>query len=157
MSVSPEELCRVGVWEFVPENDVHDETQCQPVQCIPVSSLDGRVAAVFVHLADGSEVPALLGSVDLKDPRLCRLFLCASFLVKPGQWFHLARHFDFNYAEAGPTALARVLCRPLDRVFPIDYDLSHLAIGDARCVVGSIPSEPIEKVSHAEAVALAVP
>jgi hypothetical protein len=154
-SLEPTELCRVGVWEFISDDTARDETLCEPVTSIPASSLAGRVVALIVQLADGSAVPALLGNVDLRNPRLCRLFLTAALWLSSGRWFKLARHFDYNYEQNGPGALAIALNRSIDRVFPIAYDLSRFAIGNTRCILGTISAEPLERITRAEAIKLA--
>ena len=154
LEIPPDELLRVGVWEYVPETDTTDETYVAPVDSLPVSTLTNRVAAIETRRADGAGLITVLSGVELKNPRLTRLALSPSFLLPGEGWFHLARHFDSNYAEAGPVALAKALGAPIEAVFPISYDLRRLAIGEPSVLCGSIPSEPKERVTLKELLRL---
>ena len=148
------ELLRAGVWEFLPEDEERDETHVVPVAALPVSGLNGRVAVVNASLANGTELPVALGSVLLSEPRLTQQFLSASFYLPNSGWFHLARYFDPDWERRGPTALAAALGRSVREIFPIRYDLTAIAIGDRRVVVGEIPAEPAERIDHEERMRL---
>jgi hypothetical protein len=150
------ELLRAGVWEFDTDQTTHDETRVLPVTPLPAKSLEGRFAVANVVLAAGAVLPAKLGNVDVNNARRTRLLLALSVLLPSGEWFHLARHFDHNYVEYGPGALAAALRLPLDQVFPIGYDLSNLLFGDAASVVGSVPAVPVERITRGDAIRLAV-
>jgi hypothetical protein len=142
------------VWEFV-NDDQPDETYVRPVREVPVESLASRIAATEVVLHNGRRVWAVLGNVDLTAPRLNRHFLTLSLYID-NAWFHLARYHDFDVEERGPAALASRLGMPLSEVFPIQYDLSQVAVGDADVVRGTVPTEPAERLSRAELISLAV-
>jgi len=156
-SVSATELVAGSVWAFVPESDDHDETWVVPVQDIPVRSLEGRVAALRVRLANGTAAIAILGNVNLSNARTTRHFMAASVALSDSTWFHLARYHDVNFGRDGPQALAKVLHLPLSAVFPISYDLGAIAEGEAGSLRGHIDAEPHERLSKADLVALAVP
>jgi hypothetical protein len=98
----------------------------------------------------------MLGNVDVNDARRTRLLLALSLFLPSGDWFHLARHFDHNYVEFGPSALAAALGLPLDQVFPIHYDLSNVLIGEAASIVAIVPAVPSEWITRGEAIRLAV-
>ncbi len=149
------ELLRAGVWEYVPETDDHDETWVVPTK-IPVSSLDGRVAALNVCLACGTTIPALLSNIDLRSNTLNEHLRSVSLMKADSDRFHLARYHDFDYGRRGPQALAEYLKLSLADVFPLTYDLSGLAIGDAACLMGRIPVEPAERFTRAEIIAKVV-
>jgi hypothetical protein len=155
-SIRISDLLRGGIWEFDTYHEsTHDGTRVFRIANLPASTLDNRVAAINVKLADGTLVPATIGNLDVKNPRGTRIFLSLSLYLL-NEWFHLARHFDVEYDRYGPTALARALGKPLDLVFPISYDLSHVLIGDAACVVGQVPAIPQERITRSEAIRLAV-
>jgi hypothetical protein len=155
-SIAIGELLRGGIWEFNSDESSHDETWVYPVVPLPASTLAGRVAATNVALADGTRLPAMIGNIDVRDPRRTKLFLGVRLLLPSGQWFHLARHFDVDYDTNGPQAFAAALGMPLDRVFPIHYDLSDILMGDPASVVGQLPAVPSERITSAEAIRLAV-
>ena len=118
-------------------------------------SLVSRIAATQVALHNGRRLWATLGNVDLSAPRSTRHFLTLSLYID-NTWFHVARYHDFDAEERGPVALARRLGMQLSDVFPIDYDLSHVAVGNADVVRGAVLAEPSERLSRAELIALAV-
>jgi hypothetical protein len=144
-ALTPMELARQPVWEFVNDDSQPDETYVCPVREVPVDSLANRVAAAEVSFQNGRRVWALLGNVDVNAPRLTRHFLTLSLYIDHA-WFHLARYHDFDIEERGPGALANQLELPLSEVFPIQYDLSQIVIGDANVVRGAVPAEPFESI-----------
>ena len=128
------------VWEYVNDDEL-GETVVRPVKRIPAVSLTGRVVATKVRLANGDLRWALLGNVDLENPRLTEHFLWISVIHK-GKRFHLARYHDYDYAENGPHALAQFLGLGVDQVFPISYDISRYAKGDPAALVRKISKAP---------------
>ena len=56
------------VWEFLNDDEI-GETMAQPVEKLPVESLDNRLVGTQVRLANGLEVWGLLGHFDVKHPR----------------------------------------------------------------------------------------
>jgi hypothetical protein len=151
--LTAEDLDRHPIWAFV--NDDTNELLVQPVTNIPVGDLTGRVVGAHVRLACGRRVRAVLGNVDLSNPRLTQHFLTLS-LECDGRWFHLARYHDPDRDRHGPDALARFLGLGLSEVFPIEYDVRPHADGTPGAAFGTISAEPSEKLSRAEIIALAV-
>jgi hypothetical protein len=154
-SIAVIDLLANPVWQFVTE-DSPDETSDRPVTGIPVDSVAGSVVGTQVRLANGSQVWALIGNVDLRSARLTEHFLTLS-VETGGTWFNLARYFDADYAERGPEALAQFLNLPVDQVFPIAYDIRAYAQGDQEALCGLVSQEPRERLSRAEIIAMAVP
>jgi hypothetical protein len=56
------------VWEFLNDDEI-GETMVQPVEMIPVKTLDNRLIGTQVRLANGSQVWALIGNFDVTNPR----------------------------------------------------------------------------------------
>ena len=154
-ALTPTDLARAPVWEFVNDDSQPDETYVRPVRELPVDSLASRFAATQVALHNGRRLWATLGNVDLNAPRSTRHFLTLSLYLDDG-WFHVARYHDFDAEERGPVALARRLGMQLSDVFPIKYDLSQVAIGDPDVIRGAVVAEPSERLSRSELIALAV-
>jgi hypothetical protein len=154
-TLSVSDLERFPVWRFVLDED-HDETWVRPVRSLPVSSLRGAVVGTPVLLADGSHVWGMLGNVDVANMRLNRHLLTLSLAV-PGGWANLARYHDPDAATNGPARLAATLGRSIEDVFPIRYDLRTFAVGIREALVGEVSAEPIERLSRADVIALAVP
>jgi hypothetical protein len=144
-----------AVWQFMNVDD-KGETLVRPIARIPVGDLSGKLVGTQVHLANSTRVWALLGNVDVRNPRLTEHFLTIS-LERNGKWFALARYHDFDYLQRGPNALADFLKLRVDHVFPISFDLTQYAKGDAAVLAGEIPILPREQLSRAEIIALAVP
>jgi hypothetical protein len=138
------------VWEYV-----RGETLVRPAR-VPVSSLRNRVVAVRVRLRNEDSVWALIGNIDLDQPKFTRHFMTIS-LWNAGRWFHLARYHDFDYSTRGPEALANFLGLGIDDVFPIEYDVRKYVKGFSEALSGQIPKEPAEKLDRSEIIAMAVP
>lgn len=138
------------VWEYVRGG----ETIVSPVSELPATSLQNRIVATIVRLADGTGLWATLSNMSLTDRRSNMHFLTLS-VEKDGAWFHLGRYFDVDYEKRGPQQLARFLGLPVGRVFPIRYDLSDVIAADPSIVKGSIPLEPQERLCESALIALA--
>ena len=144
------------VWEYVLDETVGvDETTVAPVWTLPVDSLENRVAGIEIELANGNKMCGLISCVSLRNLRSTKHFVTLS-VERDGVWFHLARYFDVEYDKYGPYQLAEFLELPVNDVFPIRYDLSAVVRADAEFLRGSIPMEPIERLSEAELIALAL-
>jgi hypothetical protein len=148
------DLQRHPVWEFV-NDDGGRETVVRPVTVTPAANLKNRVVGTQVRLACGRSVWALIGNVDTRNARSTEHFLTLS-VEEGSRWFHLARYHDFDYRERGPAALAEFLKLRTDEVFPIRYDITPWSTGDAHALSGTIFSEPREKLTRSEIIALAV-
>ncbi len=142
------------IWEYVDRSESR-EVLVRPVTQMPCSDLGSRVVGTEVLLACGQRVWALIGNVDLQDPRSTEQFLSLS-LEKGGKWVHLARYFDVDYPTRGPDALADFLGLRTEDVFPIHYNISPVASGHPAALVAEVPKEPRERLSRAELLAFAV-
>jgi hypothetical protein len=144
------------VWEFSDDEEAGDETLVRPVELLPVQSLAGRLVGTNVRLSNGATAWALIGNIDLADPRSAEHFLTLS-IERDGVWFDMARYFDPDYNERGPAALAEFLRLPVDEVFPIHFDIRHCATGSSAALVGSVQKDPKEKLSRSELLKMAIP
>jgi len=145
------DLERTPVWQFARAG----ETFVFPVKKLPVKNLTGKLIATQVRLANGNRVWALIGNVDLNNPRVTNQFLTLSILHET-EWFTLARYHDCDYIEHGPDSMALFLGLPIDEIFPISYDISKCADGDSEALCGAITREPREKLSRSEIIAMAL-
>ena len=145
---------RNPIWEFS-DRDEDGEMLVRPVGGLPVTSLDHRVVGVQVVLANGQSIWALLANIDLRNPRATKHFLGLS-AYKNGHWIALARYHDVDYSRNGPQAFADSLGLTTNDVFPIAYDVSPYALGDADAVKGVITDVPVEKLSDAQLIDLAL-
>jgi hypothetical protein len=144
-----------SVWRFA-RGKRGDETCLRPVARVPVSDMIGKLVAARITLANGQRPWALVGNIDVANVRLTKHCVTVS-VEQGGRWFHLARYHDFDYAERGPQALAGFLGLQVEEVFPITYDVSGSVRGAAEATAGKILSEPEERLSRADIIALAVP
>jgi len=154
-SLSIADLQSHSVWQYT-NRDGSDETFVQPVTRVPVVNLTGKIVATQVLFPNGHRPWALIGNVDSRNARLNEHFLTLS-VERNGRWFALARYHDIDYTENGPEGLARFFGLPVDKVFPIIYDLTEYAVGDRAALSGAILKEPRERLSRAEIIAMAVP
>lgn len=153
-AIRSEDLARHPVWTYASRPGI-SEVLVRPIARIPVANPSGKIFGVKVAFANGSQHWATIANVDGKDARLNQHFLLISF-ERSGTWFHLARYHDDEYEEQGPEALAEFFELRVDDIFPISYDLTNLAVGAEAALKGIIPREPTERLTRAEAIALAV-
>jgi hypothetical protein len=154
-ALSVGDLARHPVWTYSHADD-QGEPSVRPILRLPVPSLSGKVVGTKVHLASGAEVWALIGNIDSRNKRLNQHFVTIS-IEHEGRWFHLARYHDHDYVARGPAELARFLGRAVDDIFPMAYDIRPFAVGDSDALMGVIGKEPLERLSRAQIIALAVP
>jgi hypothetical protein len=76
------------VWEFLNDDEI-GETMVQPVEKLPVETLDNRLIGTQVRLANGSLVWALIGNFDVTNPRATQHFLTLSRLTAVASGFTL--------------------------------------------------------------------
>lgn len=153
--LSAADLVARPVWKYSREDD-EGEPMVRPVARLPVPSLAGKLVGTKVRLGNGTEVWALIGNIDSQNRRLNQHFVTVS-IERDGRWFHLARYHDYDYVERGPEQLAAFLGTDVDAVFPIEYDVTPYAVGDAEALTGVIGKEPEERLTRAQIIALAVP
>jgi hypothetical protein len=156
--LSPSDFKEHRVWEFDShmEAELPDETFMRPVLELPVFSLSGRVVGAELTLANGQVVLGVLGNIDLGDPVSTEHFLTVTVFTRSGGRFDLARYHDVDYARHGPTALAPFLGLEVTSVFPIRYDVSDVAVGNAECLRRSILAVPVSRLSQEKLIELAV-
>lgn len=143
--ISIDELRKYGVWEYdLDERNYssdQDETWVYAVQKLPVDTLENRIVAVDVTLANGRIITATLENIIVNDPVATKEFLAATFWINE-KWVFLLRYFDVAYSIFGPKALCKELGMSIDEVFPIKYDITNLAIGAKDALKNVITSEP---------------
>ncbi len=140
------------VWEYLNDDEI-GETMVRPVEKLPVESLDNRIVGTHVRLANGSQVWAFIGNLDVTNPRASKHFLFLS-IERGGEWFHLARYHDIGFTSRSPEALARFLGLQVDEVFPISVDVRRYVRGDPAALTATVLKEPQERLTRAELMAL---
>jgi len=113
----------------------HDR-EYQAGRNVPVDSLDNRLVGAQVRLANGSLVWALIGNLDVGNPRATQHLLTLS-IERNGERFHLARYHDSGFPAEGPEALARCLGLHVDDVFPITLDVRRYVRGKGASETGA--------------------
>jgi len=154
-SLTIADLRAFPIWQFT-HDESQDETLVLAVKETPVASLAGRIVGTKITLASGEERWALIGNVDPTNARLNEHFLTLS-VEHQGCWFPLARYHDFDVADHGPEALARLLGLDVDQAFPICYDIRYLVNGDEAALRGKVLKTPRERLSRSELIAMSVP
>ena len=154
-SLTVADLAANPIWEYT-NRDGPGETFVRAIKKTPVQTLTGKVIGTQVRLANGIQVWALIGNIDVKNPRLTEHFLTLS-IEQGGKWFALARYHDYDYSDRGPKALSRFLGLKIDEVFPLYFDVRRYAHGDPAALANSILKEPRERLSRSDIIALAVP
>ena len=137
------------VWEFC-NDDTPDETAMTPVKKLPVNDLTGRVIGVEFVLKGGQKVLGLLGNINVHNLRKTEQYRTVA-VIKNQKKFRLNRYFDLDERRLyGPEQLAAFLGLPIDKVFPMTYDLSGLLESAPEIVRGRISIEPSERLSSEE-------
>jgi hypothetical protein len=140
------------VWEYLNDDEIGD-TMMQPVEELPVESLDNRLIGAPVRLANGSQVWALIGNFNATNLRATQRFLTLS-IEHEGKRFHLARYHDVGFSDEGPEALARFLGLHVDGVFPITVDVRRYVRGNPKALKALVLKEPHERLTDAELIAM---
>jgi hypothetical protein len=149
--LTTKDLTQFPVWEFDNNNETvlgRDETWVVPFVDLPVNTLSNRIVAVDLRFGR-RKATGMLGNIDLDDPRATREFATLSVHHRRS-WFHLERYFDPAYEQSGPHQLAEFLGVPFDEVFPIQYDISAVAVGHPKVLRGQINAEPEVRLSNNE-------
>lgn len=148
------------VWEYVNDDGVggadQDETWVHPVDALPIHTAENRVIGTRVRLANGSSPLAMLGNVDLARPDRTVHFLAISVFGPTGDTFDLARYHDVDASRRSPEALAAFLGLRVEEVFPIEYDISRLALADPGGARGIVDARPRVTLTHDELISLAI-
>ena len=131
------------------------ETSVRPITRVPVRTMTQRLVGAQVTLANRQLAWARVSNVSEHDARSTEHFITLS-LEHAGEWFHLARYHDVDYAERGPEALAHFLGLRVDELFPISYDLRPYVVGNDAALVGRVLKEPRERLAKAELIAMAI-
>jgi hypothetical protein len=142
------------VWGYLNDDEI-GETFVGPVKEIPVKSLDNSIVGTQVRLANGLQVWAIIGNVDVTNLRGTQHFLALS-IERGGKWFFLARYHDHDFVVQGPEALARFLDLGVDDVFPISVDVRRYAQGNPAALAFNVSKEPRERLTDAELLAMSV-
>jgi hypothetical protein len=141
------------VWEWLNDDEI-GERLMQPVEELPVDTLDNRLIGAQVLLANGLRKWALIGGFEVNNPRATQHVLGLS-INHSGKWFELARYFDVGFSSHhGPEALARFLGLHVDDIFPITVDVRRYVRGDPAELIAIVQKEPQEKLTFEERWAL---
>lgn len=142
------------IWEMV-EDDSNTDPVVVPIPNVPTDSLNGRLVGSKVKFSDGAVAWAILGNISLTSPKSTRHFITAS-IHHNGAWFDLARYHDVDYSRRNGDVLAKFLEKPIDKVFPIEWDVSDCAVGDPASLAGTIEYSPSERLSDMELIRLSM-
>lgn len=141
------------IWRFGGETARGDDRRVRPVSELPVRSLVGCLVGTRVSLANGEQRWAVLGNINLANPKRTKHFLTI-WIENRGKWFEMARYFDVDYKRRGPQQMADFLALPLTAVFPITYDISSVAEADSSVLRGAIESDPKDRLTEDDLIAL---
>jgi hypothetical protein len=147
------DLRRTLVWVGSPTDD--DETTVVPAKKTALKAVNGKLAACEFKLSGGTQLFGVMANLTDNLPLNAHL-ASAAFLIH-GSWFFLARYHDADVKRHGPKALAGLLGRPVDAVFPIKYNLMHRFRPPTLAQCGVILAAPPKKLTRAQIIALAVP
>jgi hypothetical protein len=142
-----------AVWRFT-NSDEPDETYVKRVRRFPIKESRGCVFGTTVILSSGKEVVAMIGNLRARDSLMNEHFLGVSIFRDDGKLFHLARYHDYDYARSGPKALAKFLRMPIEHVFPFSFTIPRTILGTRSHFHSTIESEPKNKLTRSERIAL---
>ena len=153
--LTPEDLARHPVWEYVVDDPEAPDTAVRPVETLPVNHLVGRSVSVQVRLANGLRPLATLSNISLRNPLATQHFLCVR-IERNGQWFDLARYHDVDFEQRGPAQLSQFLGLTTSEVFPIEYDIGRFAIGEMAALRGEVTERVDEELGEDALIELAL-
>jgi len=141
------------VWEYE-DRDVgnRSDRRVRTVENLPAKSLTGCLVGTQVRLKNGTTRWAVLSNIALTNPKKTKHFL-AVWIENHGKWFELARYFDVDYKRRGPQQLAAFLGLSVEEIFPMSYDITGIAQGDAATLQGQV-EDPKERLTEDEIIAL---
>lgn len=148
------DLIEHAIWEYATGIDKQG-VWVIPSPSTPIATLDNKLVATLVTLANGTKLHALIGNVLPSDSQATKHLLTLSVLTSSG-WFTLARYHDFDYSTNGPKKLAQKLSLPLSAVFPISYDIRNVVVGIDSALNGEVCADATEKFTREQIIALAV-
>jgi hypothetical protein len=143
------------VWIFI-NDDEEGEMALKPVKKMPTKNLDGKVVGCQVLFANGTSHTAMLGSVDVDNPKRTEQFITLS-VEKDGKWFRLSRYFDHDFKKNGPDGLADFMGLKTSEVFPVSYDIRKFSGGKAAALLGTFTEVPRVTMARQERMDLAFP
>jgi len=148
-----EDFRRHPIWKFTNTDD--DETAVQPIDSVPAFELGGCLIGTIFVLHNNISVPGMLSNIDLRNANKTR-HLIGLKVFHSDRVFHLAHYSEVDYLERSPDRLAEFLNLSVDDIFPIAYDISHLAVGDMSILKGVYPKEPERRLTEDEIFRLAL-
>ena len=140
------------LWIFV---DPCDGTTVKPCQSCPDSDLHLVTAFTNVQLANGEQQTVYASNISLNRIQNDH-FLSFAFFNSDWEVFHLARYFDPWYSRLGPEALAKHLQRPVDAIFPFQYDLQPVLNRDNPALCGTVHADHRHPLNEEERMNLIV-
>lgn len=151
-TITPEDLRRHPVWEFANdfEHVSDDETYLRPYLDLPITDFGNRIVGTTATIANGDRVPIILQNVDLRSPYRTEHLASITMFNDQGKAFPLARYHDIALDTYGPERLAAFMGLSVNEIFPIEYDISELAIGDRDSVCRVVRLAPRRKLSRSE-------
>jgi hypothetical protein len=151
-----DDISKHPVWEYKNHDAINrSDRRVHPIANLPVKSLDGCLVGVQIRLKNGATRWAVLSNITLTNPKRTKHFL-AVWIENNGKWFELARYFDVDYKRRGPRQLAAFLGLSVEEVFPMSYDITGIAQGDAATLQGQVEDHPKERLTEDEIIALSL-
>lgn len=152
------DLVAFSVWRHKAGDNLgpgEDESWVEPVTELPISDAFDHYFAVAVTLADGTTEKALVGKTEPSSPQINEKNQLFVFFrgTHQHQWTNSPPWFKPEIAD--PAALAALLGRAVDEVFPFTYDLNSQLVGHPNVLRRSVVPIAIARTSDAVEVALA--
>lgn len=142
------------VWIFI-NDDEEGEMALKPVKKMPAKNLDGKVVGCQVQFANGTSHMAMLGEIDVDNPKRTEQFITLS-VEKGGKWFRLSRYFDHDFKKNGPEGLSQFMGLDTGGIFPVSYDIRKFTGGKTAALLGTITEAPRVVMARQERMDLAL-
>ena len=148
--LTPRDFAKFPVGEYVLATEWipwRDETWVKPVTHLPVDSLANRLVGTTLSLANRQRFFGVLSNISVRHVRATRQFIGVEI-------FHERKSYALQRAQSpmipylNAAGLADALGLRIEQVFPISYDLSGIAVGDAEIIKGSIEAEIPEELTE---------
>lgn len=151
----PEDFYEYPVWGYVENEPDVPDTAVAAIDTLPIYDLRGKLIGTKIKLHNGSTHWVILSNISLHNPRVTKHFIAVS-IERNGKWFNLARYHDADYSQRGPEQLAHFLELSISDIFPMQYDVRGLVVGNPIILRGMIPIIPEECLTQAELIELAM-
>jgi len=143
------------IWEYIS----CDSTKIKPVKRYPVDNMDDRIFGVQGRMFNGALIWMNFSNYYVDSKEYTDQFVLATFYHRRNDEdsIKLYRYHDSGYNNGhNPTAISKYLDMPIDDIFPIEINITHLLKRQCECSVYKLNKTPPMALTEKEWMRLAI-